>query len=244
MRTALVTVVLCLSVVLSGCAALSGSSTGTPGVEDGELVDSAALLEAHETTLTESGYEHDTVINITETIGEEPVPVERRQRVSVTAGGSQYIAQEITDGAIASRTITWGNDTVAYRSVESGGSQRFSEVDPFSAADLSGGSLLESYVSAPFEVVETTERDGRKLVVLEGTDRPTESGLFPAGATNVSDYEARLVVDTDGRIHEFTATAEYEIGGETASYEFSYELTALSDPGVERPSWVTEIEDG
>lgn len=238
MRTALVTVVLCLSVVLSGCAALSGSSASPPGVEDGELADSTALLEAHETTLTESGYEHDIVINVTETVDDQPIQLERRQRVSVTAGGSQYLAQEIVDGAIASRTVTWGNDTVAYRSIESGGSRRVSEVDPFPASDLSGASLLESYLSAPFEVVETTERDGRELFVLEGTDRPTESGLFPADAANISDYEARLVVDADGRIHEFTAGAEYDIGGETAAYEFSYELTELSDPGVERPSWV------
>ena len=246
MRGAFAAVGLCLLVALAGCSAIPGFSEDqnrqAPGVEDDELVDADALLEAHSSTLTESGFSHDVMVNQTVESENGTRETERRQRTAVGAGASQYLKQELLFGG-QSRIISWGNESVEYIRVDSGGSTQYHRGNVDDATVLTGVRVIRPFLTAPFEVVETEEVDGRTVYALESTGQPDHDGAFPDNTTAVESFEARLVVDEDGRIHRLRATADYRIDGEPGSYEFAFELTAEEDPGVQRPEWVDEVSE-
>lgn len=244
MRRALAIVGLCLLLALSGCSFLpdgSGGESAAPGVEDGELSDSGALLDAHESTLTESGYGYDLSINLSSARDGQSFDISERQRMAVASGADQYVHQVIYGGR--TRVVAWGNDSVEYRRVEQGGSTEYSRSTPPSATALTGANLLEPHLTAPYEVVDTEETDGRTLVTLESTGDPVDDRAIPGNVSSVERYDARLVVDGEGRIHRLNASGEYASEGETGSYGFTYELTSAEDPGVERPAWVDQLDE-
>lgn len=247
MRRAPAVVVLCLLVATAGCSALpgvgGGGDDGPPGLEDDRLVDVDALTEAHVEALTETGYSHEIGLEQTRAVDGEPVDTQRAQRTKVGPGAAAYHFQLINRGEVSSRITLWGNETRAYQRTESGGQQQFRSPEPPSDRELAGVGLLEPHLTAPYEVVETRETNGTTLHVLESTDRPESDAAFPQGAEDVRGYEARLVVDPDGRILAFEATAEYDLEGEPADYSLSFEVTHLEDPEVERPDWVDQVEE-
>ena len=244
MRRASATVGLCLLLVLAGCSVLPGFSEErnrqAPGVEGGELVDSDALLDAHASKLTESGYRHDLVVNQTVEGENGTRESTTRQRTAVAAGASQYLQQELVLGG-QGRIVSWGNESVEYIRVESGGTTSYQRGQVEDARTLTGVKTIRPFLTAPFEVVNTSEVDGRKVYALESTGHPDHEGAFPDNTTSVESFQARMIVDEDGRIHRLRATADYRIDREAGSYEFTYELTSTSDPGVERPDWVAQI---
>lgn len=243
MRRASAVVGLCLLLALAGCSSLPGfSDEQAPGVEDDELVDAEALLDAHASELTESGYSHDLSVNQTVESENGTSNNSRRQRTSVAAGASQYVRQELLFGG-QGRIIAWANESAEYIRVDSGGTTQYYAGQPDNATTLTGVKTMEPFLTAPFEVVDEEEVDGRTVYALESTGRPDHEGAFPSNTTSVDSFHARLVVDEDGRIHRLRATADYEIDGEAGSYEFAFELTADEDPGVERPGWVDEIPE-
>lgn len=247
MRRGSAALVLCLLVATAGCSALPGlggeGGDGPPGVEDDRLADVDALTEAHVEALTESGYSHEIGLNQTRIVDGEPVDTHRAQRTKVAAGATAYHYQLVNQGEVSSRITLWGNETRAYQRTEAGDQQQFRSSDPPSDRALAGVGLLEPHLTAPFEVVETRDANGTTLHVLESTDRPESGAAFPQAAENVRSYEARLVVDPDGRILAFEATAEYDLDGEPADYRLSFEVTHLEDPGVQRPDWVDQVEE-
>lgn len=250
MRRGSVTLLLCLFVLMAGCSALPGSGgnggdggDGPPGVEDGQLADVDALTEAHVEALSESGYSHEIRLNQTRTVDGEAVDSHRAQRTSVAQGAAEYHYQLINRGDVSSRIILWGNETAAFKSTESGGQRQAGPVQPPTERALAGVGLLEAHLTAPYQVAETREVDGTTLHVLEATDRPETDAAFPRNAEDVRRYEARLVVDPDGRILAFEAAAEYDLAGDEAEYELSFEVTGLEDPDVQRPDWVDQVEE-
>lgn len=246
MRGAFAAVALCLLVALAGCSAIPGfpidGDRQAPGVEDDELVDAEALLDAHAETLDESGYGHDLSVNQTVESENGTRETTRRQRTAVAAGTSQYLKQELLFGG-QSRIISWGNESVEYIRVDSGGTTQYRQGNVDDPTVLTGVRVMRPFLTAPFEVVETETVDGREVYALESTGQPDHEGAFPDNTTSVESFHARLVVDEDGRIHRLRATADYRIDGEPGSYEFAFELTAEEDPGVGRPGWVDEIDE-
>lgn len=247
MRRGSAALVVCLLVVTAGCSALpgigGGGGDGPPGVEDDRLVDVDALTEAHVDALTESGYSHEIGLNQTRVVDGEPVDTHRAQRTKVAPGAAEFHYQLINRGQVSSRITLWGNETQAYQRTEAGDQQQFRSTDPPSDRALAGVGLLDPHLTAPYEVVETRESNGTTLHVLEATDRPESDAAFPRGAEDVRSYEARLLVDPDGRIMLFEATAEYDLEGEPADYSLSFEVTHLEDPEVQRPDWVDQVEE-
>jgi hypothetical protein len=244
MRRGFAAVGLCLLLLLSGCSFLSGGNDAgqTPGVEDGELADGDALIEAHVTALTASGYTHEVTVNQTRTRDSERVENVQRQRMRVAPEATEYERQLIYGGAVSSRIVAWGNDSVEYLRIERGDNVEYRRSSPGSAEAMTGARIIEPHLSAPFEVVDTETDDDRTLVTLEATGPPSNDRAFPQAAEDVERYEARLVVDADGRIHRLEASADYVLEGEAADYDLTYELTGTGDPGVQRPQWVADVE--
>jgi hypothetical protein len=241
MRRGIAALGLCLMLLLAGCSLLPGGSQDSPapGVEDGALADADALLEAHESTLTESGYSHDLTINQTVETANGSFQDDQRQRMAVAPGASQYLRQVIYVGQ--GRVVAWGNETVEYQRIDSGTEPQYRSTSPESATAMTGADALEPHLTAPYEVVDTEETDDRTLVTLSTTGDPSDESAFPENTSSVDRYDAELVVDGDGRIHRLNVSAAYEADGYPGTYEFRYELTDASDPGVERPAWVDDV---
>ena len=244
MRRGFAAVGVCLLLVLSGCSFLPGGADATdaPGIEDGELADGGDLLDAHVTALTASGYSHEVTVNQTRMRDGEPAESTQRQRMRVAPEATEYERQLIYGGQVSSRIVAWGNDSVEYLRIEQGDDVEYRRSSPEPVDAMTGAAILEPHLSAPFEVVDTETVDDRTLVTLEATGTPSDELAFPRQAENVERYEARLVVDTEGRIHSLEASADYELDGEPADYDLSYELTSTGDPGVQRPAWVDDVE--
>lgn len=251
MRRGLAAVLVCVLVLTAGCSALPGGGNGdgtdapgavdpstAPGISDGQLQNQTALLDAHEAALTESGYSHDLSVNNTIRTDDGTYNSSERQRLQVSAGASEYLRQLVVEDQ--GRVVAWGNRSVEYQRVDTAGETRYREGSPANVSAMTARYALAPFLSAPFEVVETAVDDGRTFVVLEATGEPTDENAFPRGADALERYEARLVVDTEGRVAELTATADYESDGNPGSYEYEFQLRSPTNPGVERPEWVSE----
>ncbi|MUV86647.1 hypothetical protein GJ631_08725 [Natronomonas sp. CBA1123] len=248
MKRAYAAIGLCLLLALAGCSALPGASPATseapPGVEDDQLTNSTALLDAHVEAVTASGYSHEVNLTQNGTVDGESFTSERRQRTTVEADAAEYRYQLINNGRANSRFIVWGNETVEYQRIEAGGRDpQYRRGEPTASESLAGQPLLEPHLSAPYEVVDTTESNGTTLTTLSATDRPESEAAFPRNATNIREYESELVVDGDGRIRSLSVDVTYDLDGESADYQFEFELTDSEAPDVERPAWVESLED-
>ncbi|MFW5964808.1 MAG: DUF7537 family lipoprotein [Natronomonas sp.] len=247
MKRAYAAIALCLLLALAGCSALPGASSSAseapPGVEDEQLTNSTALLDAHVEAVTASGYSHEVNLSQSRTADGESFTSERRQRTTVGANAAEYRYQLINSGRANSRFVVWGNETVEYQRIEADGRDpQYRRGEPTAAESLAGQPLLEPHLSAPYEVVDTTESNGTTLTTLSATDRPESGAAFPQNATNIREYESELVVDADGRVRSLSVDVTYDLDGETADYQFTFDLTASEDPGVERPAWVDDLE--
>lgn len=256
MREGLAAVLLCVLLAGAGCSSVPGLGGGNgadaatadqvPGVGNGTIENETALLDAHVSTVTESGYVQTLTANLTGAAQGETYPINQRQRTRVAAGATEYRYQLITSGRVSSRFIVWGNESVRYRRGETGGGQpQYQQLEPESPGRLAGRLVLESRLSDEFEVVNvTTREDAPDVVTLEVQGLPADNDVFAGQeqVSNVREFEAQLVVDTRGRIHSYAAAAVYDIEGTTAEYEYRFQMTSFEGPAVERPDWVDEIE--
>ena len=260
MRHGLAAVLLCVLVAGTGCSAIPGTggngdglssdeaavADSVPGVGNGSLEDPPALLDAHVAAATETGYSQTISANFTEARDGETFAVSQRQRTDVAAGAVAYEYQTITNSRVSSRIWAWGNESVEYRRGESGGGDpQYRRLDAQPPERLAGRAVLDQRLSTDFEVVDVRERDGAPAVVtLEVGGLPEANEVFDGQerVENLRRFEAQLIVDTEGRVHSYAAAAVYDIEGETADYDYRFQMTGFEDPGVERPDWVEEVE--
>ena len=243
--------------VLSGCGALGGSSptatrttspAGTPdagavpGVSDGRLADPGALLEAHEAALVGTGFESDFRVNATERLRGEVYEASRRQQTIAEPGADEYVFR--TTQATGVRFDTWGNGSVAVTRGRAGEAVRYQVGRPTGTGVLTTRAGLRPFLTATgFEVRGVDAGGNRTLVTLVSTGTPdltSSPDVVPENATDLRDYQARAVVDTDGRVLSFEATADYTIDDEEGSMTVAYGVIRLDRPAVGRPDWVAE----
>lgn len=211
-----------------------------PGVSAAELrlTDPSALLSAHTETLVASGFESDIRTNGTVYQSGQVQRVERRQRVTVTPDRGQYVYRVINPG---SQFDVWGNDSVEAIRARSDDqtSYRVTE-EPTARATLSGANLLELCIDDSFDVEEVDRGGGETRVVLGSEELPDDRCVLTDDAEDVRNYEARAVVDEQGRILRFVVSADYTIRGEDGSMELSFEILRTSVDPFDRPDWVDE----
>jgi hypothetical protein len=255
-RSPVAAVALALLLVTAGCNGIlgSGSPTATPndqdlatadlctGVSNCALTDATALLAAHERELVATGFESDVQVNATIIEQDRVVNSQRRQRTVVEPGFREY--QYRTTNSPGGGTIQfdhWANESVSVVRGQFGDTVRYQIREPRSARTLTGRPVLDNYLTGPdVEVVGVNESGGRTLVTLRSTELPTDRNAVPSNATNVREYEARMVVDTQGRVHAFVASGTYDLRGETYDFRLAYELVRTDEPSVSQPDWAAE----
>lgn len=253
-------VLLVALVVLSGCGGLLGGGPGgspapgsdestppaaaeeVPGVEDGELTDTRALLSAHRTELLETGFESDFRVNATERYQGERYEASRRSQAVVEPGAEEYVFRDTNYGEGA-RFDHWGNDSVTLTRARLGDQTRYQRGPATDPTVLTNTRVMGSYLNATnFSVTNVERRQNLTLVTLvsQGTPEATPA-IAPRNATDLREYETRVVVDTTGRILTFEAEGTYTLGGSEGSMDLSYEVVRADRPGVERPDWATRV---
>jgi hypothetical protein len=247
--------VLAALLVLTGCGGLVGSPDATPtttdtataadavpGVSDGRLADPERLLAAHETGLAETGFESDFRVNATDQFRGEVYDMNRRQQTIVEPGADEYVFR--TTAATGIRFDTWGNRSVSVTRGQPNETTDYRVGSPTGTGELTNRPGLRSFLTATeFEVAGVERRGNDTLVTLvsSGTPDPEASpGILPENATDLRDYEVEAVVDTNGRVLSFEATAGYTVDGEAGSLSVTYAVIRLDRPTVERPEWTAE----
>ncbi|MFB6117086.1 hypothetical protein [Halosegnis sp.] len=251
------TAALCLLVVLAGCS-FGGTPTGTPtatgpsvpegltaetappgvSAETGELTNPEALLAAHQRALNATGFIIEVRSNATLLRNGQPRQVRRQQVVRASPGAARYNTTVVNPG---SRFDVWGNRSVQAVRVQTGDGVRYQTGEPRSVRRLSGRPLLATYLSSGgWRVTAVEERDGGTFLTLRSSTVPTADGALPSDAENVSSYAAVIVVDTEGRVRYFEATADYTIDGNEGSVRVRQQVRSLSDPEPARPGWFAE----
>jgi hypothetical protein len=244
MRNAQV-VLLCVCVLLAGCS-LGGTSpslqadNAPPGVsaETQELTNATELLVAHAETLSDSGFVVELGSDATVARNGETRRVTRQQVIRAESDVTEY---NYTVRNPRSRFDAWGNETTQAVRAQANNRTRYQLGQAQSAVALSGTQFLAQYLTAGnWSVSDVRTEDGTQLVTLRSTTVPNASTAVPQGASDVRNYEAVVVVDTEGRIHSFEVTADYTIEGEDASFSRTLDLRSTSGVAVDRPDWVAE----
>ncbi|TSD09307.1 hypothetical protein DP107_16305 [Haloglomus irregulare] len=258
-RSSLAALALALLLVTAGCNGLAlgdggdggdGSDGGDgatgsalPGVEDGEVTNTTALLAAHQQGLVDAGFENRVRVNATVVQQDRVTDVQRSQQTVVEAGGGEYQYRTVNGGGSGFvRFDHWGNRSVWVTRGQVGNTTRYQVRDQAAPMrSLSGAALLGTYLNgSAATAAETREEDGRTLTVFETTTPPADANALPVNRSQVEAYEARFVVDSQGRIHTFVAEGSYELRGEVRTFRIGYETQRLDAPSVSQPDWTGE----
>jgi hypothetical protein len=256
MQRSLAAVALALLLVTAGCNGLgladggdggdggdsgeTGAANEIPGVEGGTVTNATALLAAHDRGLVAAGFENEVQVNATVIQQDQAVDTRRRQQTIVEAGGGEYQYRTINGGGSGFIQFDhWGNDSVWLTRGQLGNTTRYQVRNQAAPAEsLTGSALLRNYLNgSEATAVDTREENGLTLVTFETTTLPDDSDALPVNNSAVSEYEARFVVDTQGRIHALVVEGTYELRGESRSFRVGYELERLDGPSVSQPDW-------
>ncbi|QLG26778.1 hypothetical protein HUG10_04120 [Halorarum halophilum] len=230
-----------------------------PGVTDGELDSSTSLLRAHTSALLADGFSANGSANVTVYRRGVLVDVHRTANRSVVVDGAEYRQSQQTDakatvGSATRGTEFWGNDSVEARQRVENGRTSYETGEGKSNGSLSAAFLMRPYLrSATYTVTDTGTANGSSSsgepiggemrYTLTATELENATHIetqLPNGASDPRNFSATVVVDEDGRIHEFDATLDYTIKGSDRTHTISFDLQELGVSSVSRPSWVGE----
>lgn len=233
--------------------------TEPPGVSDGELDSTSSLLRAHTSALLADGFSANGSANVTVYRRGVLVDVERTADRSVVVDGTEYrqsqqTVAEATVGSANRRTQIWGNDSVEARRTVENGQTSYETREGKPDASLSAAFLMRPYLrSANYAVTDSGNASGSSssddaigggmrytLTATELENATRIENSLPDGASDPRDFSATVVVDEDGRIHEFDASLDYTIRGSDRTHTISFALQKLGVSSVSSPSWVDE----
>ncbi|PSP82493.1 hypothetical protein BRC83_09345 [Halobacteriales archaeon QS_1_68_17] len=220
-----------------------------PGVSGGQLTNATALVAAHTDAVVAAGFVSTTNASGTVLRNGIRLDVESEQETTVAPDRSTYRRTRTTVAGPGRRVVdAWADERVEYqrRTLESG-TVRFDSREPRPSRELAGGLVLEPLLrGAEFTVETVTETPNGTRIVLVADEVADEAAIresLPAEVGNVSGFEARAVVDPDGRIHSLNATTDYELRGRTESSSLTYRLRETGTTTVPEPTWLDSARE-
>lgn len=225
--------VACLAVALlavAGCTALPGmgDDVDPPGVEDGELANETALLEAH---VDERGDSYEVENAYEESAGDTATTDEER---IVVADGSIFVEREsATNGSTTSTLEAFANESFAASRLDRGDGSDYGIGSRYSPGGSHGAARQSDLLRlADFQTAGTTTHDGEQVARLRADS-------FVENASVDGDLErATLLVGGDGLVHEL----EYALSDYAGSDEFHHTV-ALAAGEVDElptPDWTAD----
>jgi hypothetical protein len=232
-----------------------------PGVNDTGVADPDALVGAHRRALDNASFAFRFRANVS--VG--PASQWTLQHGTVGEGLSPLVVhsnsvRQFDDGNSSSATDLWANETdvvVRYHGENRTELRRYNRSGDNLAdetwahlprADLDSqvtqSWLLELALTAgEYERVRTERADDRTVEagVRNGSGENRTMTVLratePVAAANYTDLDSTIRVDSAGRVHSLSLTANYEGDNETRIH-YEFELTEIGDASVERPNWV------
>ena len=219
-----------------------------PGVTETRLRNATRLAAAHQTAIREESFAFRQVVSMA-----VDLPVDGRTlRTSATTVGvvsrnlSTFHLQTTShesDGNWSETTAReqWANATALYRHTDDGNRARYATIPRQEAMQMEIDSQATGFIvmndvlgRGDYEVVTTSERDGRTFFTLEATN-------YTAGdAGNLSRFESTVVVDDRGVVRRLNTTlvASEDADSQLRRMHFEFELTRVGSITVEKPAWV------
>ena len=219
-----------------------------PGVNESGVEDPSVLVAAHREVLNETGFAFRFRANVS--VGDTRQTTV--QRGVIEPGLSPLLVRSMSERRVENNTSRvasdiWANDTdtvVRYRRPDETRVHHFNRTgDELGVPDdtwahlpradldsqVTNAWLLELALSlGEFDRVGIENRNGRAVVVLHATK---------ASDANVSEFDASIVVDPRGQVHQLNLTVAYDSEGGPTRASYSLELSELPIGGVERPMW-------
>ena len=244
-RYALLLAVGCL-VALAGCSgALTDDGKKTQkqmvypdGVsENGTNV--SKLLDSHESALNASSFalrlnttQNTSMGNQSLSLAATVGPNREKVLVNVSGAGRNVTSYETAEKRYT--RLSMGGRTV-YRVTD-----RMPQGAQFVPGSYTGATYVERFAQhANFTPNGTTQFQGRTVVVLEADGSNVSA---PAG-TNVTGYDARLLVDERGIVRTFEATVRTEASGAYSRVSLAMTISDVGEVSVAKPGWLDEARN-
>ena len=244
MRTVLAIAVL---LVTAGCLGAPGTDSAEPtpadgfppGVTEDGVENATELLDAHNAALAESGYafrvdsETEQTENGTFDSALDNSTTTYTGRVAGTEFRLHVEGQSVDDNPTVD---AWANNSVMLTRSEFGNQTRFNKGQRETNHNPWNTQLRSILDTGDFDVTERYVTDGKTFLVLRADELRTEH------SDAYQTFDARAVVDLDGRVHELNATTTSESPSGTWTHTFNFELTEIGVEAVERPDWADRAE--
>ena len=207
------------------------------GVDDGHRA-----LEAYESALLAAGtFEGAYRYVATTEDGETAVSVEYAVDFDQERA-LQHVSIEAPDGDVTTDAYYADGQLHQRSSFGDVDSDVTVEDEPFPEEGLTAAEAVGPLLTnATGYDVTVDELDGDVVAIYETDDLAGGEALLGVeAAENVTDFEARFVVDERGVVRESTYTVTYDHDGRERIAELSFEVSALGGPTVVRPDWADE----
>lgn len=240
-------------VLFSGCSALLGGGPSDPsefdyaaGFSADGISDGQQALDSYKQSLQEEGdYTGEYGYVIVTNDGETDVNVTYR----VDFEAKRAIQRAVVEAPSANGTTEsyYEADQLYQRSSFQGSQSGVSvRQQAFSNANLTAAEAIRPLLLNASEYsTSLEERDGETMVRYE-TDsiEGADDILGVKNVINVTSFQASFLVDSDGIVHEATYDLSYFVdtdsGPQERSVSMTFELSAIGETTVERPSWADD----
>ncbi|WP_276299732.1 DUF7537 family lipoprotein [Halorussus lipolyticus] len=251
-RSALQLIAVSCLVALAGCSgALPGGANGADGQSPDDVsnppgvsangTDLAKLSSAHTEALNGSSFtlafevsQNSSASNRSMSATAAVGPDRENVHVNVS-GAAQSMATYSTAEKRYLRVAT--AERVDYRVADR--SADGLKLLPSSYAGTAYLNRFAGQVGANFTPDGVREDNGTTLVVL----RADGSDVSAPNGTNVTDYDATLLVDEQGIIHRFEASARTERGDQWVRSSVTMTISDVNETTVAEPAWVDEARN-
>lgn len=234
------------TVVLAGCSGPTGpdateptddgsagaASASVPGVTNGTLTNATALAAANQEQLLANGGTVTVDWDTPSTVATFEL-VAGPTFETYTLSGSPYGAGP------DSRVSIWSNESSRYVHTTDGTNESYRVAERRDETPNVLEGVVDYLAAGNFAVANgsaTEQAAGNGTVVLTADEYVGETGRRGL-LENPSDFDARLVVDESGLIHELTVDATD--AGETHAYTFTVTETGVES--VPQPEWLDDV---
>ncbi|USZ69565.1 hypothetical protein NGM10_07485 [Halorussus salilacus] len=248
-RNALLLIAVCCLVALAGCTGTLPGGTDEPTEDDVTYPDGVSengtdlstLADGHAEALNESSFALAVEMTQNGSAGEQSVAIDTavtddRDRVRANASmGDRRTSMYLTEDRQYTR-VTADNRTVY------DDSERTSDGMGMVPSSYSGAAYVEQFgasAGANFTPTDVREVDGTTLIEL----RADGSNVSAPEGAEIRGYDATMLVDERGVIHDLDVTVESAQDDQTANVSLSMDVSDVNGTTVEEPSWLDEARN-
>lgn len=260
---ATLTVVLTVFVLLSGCSGLIGGGEGTatatqteelPSADEFDyaagfsaegIADGQTALETYNDAVQAQGsYTGDYGYVVRTPNGTTDVDVEYR----VDFDAEQAYQKAVIESPQVNATLDTyyeGDKRYSWAAYEGERGDVGVENETFPPEQLTASEAVQPLLLNASEYEATVERrNGQQVVVYETTNIDNAGGILGVDdPDSVTNFEATLVVDSEGLIHSASYQLDFVVDGQERSATMEFELKDLGETTVERPDWADNADE-